>query len=197
MMTIPACEKPSAMPRHNYGRRHDISYRVGLVLQVLGAGLLAVLFPLESPFYSAGIMLFETGVLLSGIYVPIERSWVRKIVLGSVVLGFVLQIIGFNATAQHAGTIIIAGIGFVCAAAAGMMSKEAYGLGYREGGLLMMFAFPVLVLINLMNKESFQFNTIGFAILFLLLLFTTGKKLRQPLIFSCSTTIYGTLEKKL
>ena len=65
-MANPTLEEQIATAGLAYGRRHDISYRAGLVMQVLGAAVLAVLYPLESPFYTVGIMLFNAGALLSG-----------------------------------------------------------------------------------------------------------------------------------
>ncbi len=196
MSAIPTLEEQIATAGLTYGRRHDISYRTGLALQVLGAAVLAVLYPLASPFYTVGIMIFEAGVLLSAAYLLVWMSWVKKIILGSVVLGIGLEAAGFYAPEQHAGTVIIAGIGFVCAGAAGMVGKEAYCFGYREGWLLMMFGFPVMVLANLIGKENRVFNSLGFSILFLLLLSLAGKKLKQRLLSSCTTNVCGLPEKK-
>lgn len=166
-----------------HGRRHDISYRGGLVLEVLGAAVVAVLYPLQIPFYTAGIMLFEIGALLSAIYFVARMSLVKKMLLGSVIIGVVVQTMGyFFAPEQYAGSIIIAGIGFVCIGAAGMAGNEAYCFNYREGWLLMIFGFPLMVLANLVGKENRSLNSLGFSILFLLLLSLTGKKLKQPLL---------------
>ena len=192
MSTAPSLEEQISLAGLAYGRRHDISYRTGLVLQVLGAGVLAVLYPLENPFYTMGIMLFEIGVLLSAVYLLVWMAWVKKIILGSVVFGLVLQVAGyFAAPEQYAGSVMIAGIGLVCVGSAGMAGKEAYCFGYREGWMLMMFGFPVMVLANLMGKEHHIFNSLGFSAIFLLLLFLTGKKLRQPLLSPCPTNACG------
>lgn len=171
-----------------YGRRHDISYRTGLILQVLGLALLAVLYPLENPFYTVGIMLFELGVLLSAVYLLVWMRPIKKFILGSVVAGLGIQIAGsVLAPEQYAGQLMIAGIGVVCIGASGMVGKEAYCFGYREGWLLAIFGFPVMVLENLFSKESIIFNSAGFSILFLLLLSLTGKKLKQPILNPCIT----------
>jgi uncharacterized integral membrane protein len=164
-----------------YGRRHDFSFRAGLVLQVLGAAILAVLYPLENPFYTVGIMLFEVGVCLSALFLLVWNVWTRLAILASVVAGIALQIAGFYVPEQYAGTAIIGGVGLVCAGAAGMAGKEAYCFKYREGWLLMV-GFPLVALINLFGKESRVINAVGFSILFLFLLSFTGKKLRQPLL---------------
>jgi uncharacterized integral membrane protein len=191
MSTIPTLEEQIAMAGITYGRRHDISYRAGLVMQVLGAAVLAVLYPIESPFYTVGIMIFELGVLMSAIYLLVWISWIKKIILGSVIAGIALQAAGLYAPEHYAGRVMIAGIGLVCVAAAGMAGKEAYCFGYREGWLLMQVGFPVMVLANLLAKESHIFNAIGFSTVFLLLLSLVGKKLKQKLLSPCSTDVCG------
>lgn len=186
MSTAPALEEQISAAGLTYGRRHDISYRTGLALQVLGAAVLAVLYPLENPFYTLGIMVFELGVLLSATFLLVWVSWVKKIILGSVLFGLTLQVVAyFIGPEQYAGSALIAGIGFVCAGAAGMVGKEARYFGYREGWLLMS-GFPLMVLENLIGRENRIFNSLGFSALFLLLLSLTGKKLRQRLLSSCT-----------
>ena len=196
MSTNPTREEQIVTAGLSYGRRHDIAYRTGLVLQVLGAAILAVLYPLETPFYTIGIMLFEAGVLVSGIFLLVWMSVVKKFILGSILTGLALQVAGFYVQEQHAGLMLIAGIGLVCAGAAGMAGKEAYCFGYREGWLLMLAGFPFMVLVNLLGKENRVLNSIGFSIVFLLLLSLTGKKLRQRLLSPCATKVCGVPEKK-
>ena len=180
-MTEPTLQEQPAPTGRTYGRRHDILYRTGLVLQVLGAAALATLYPMRSPFYSAGIMLFEIGVLLSAAYLLVWMSWIKKIVLGAVLIGIPLQVYGaLAAPPEVAGTMIIAGIGMVCIGAAGMVGKEAYCFSFREGWVLM-WLFPILVIMNLAWKEQIVPNALGFSALFLLLLSLAGKKLKQPM----------------
>lgn len=167
----------------SYGRRHDISYRVGLVVQVLGLALLAVLYPLDNPFYTVGIMVFEIGVVLSAIYLLVWMRSVKVIILASVFVGIALQIIGmFFAPEEHAPTVIIAGISIVCLGSGGMAGKEAFCFGYQEGWALMLAGFPLMALQNLFGKENVVFNSLGFSILFLLALSLTGKKLKQKVL---------------
>jgi hypothetical protein len=196
MSTNPTREEQIVTAGLSYGRRHDIAYRTGLVLQVLGAAVLAVLYPLESPFYTIGIMLFEAGVLVSGVFLLVRRSVVKKFILGSILTGIALQVAGFYVQEQHAGLMLISGIGLVCAGAAGMAGKEAYCFGYREGWLLMLLGFPIMVIANLAARENRIFNTLGFSALFLLLLSLTGKKLRQRLLSTCTTNVCGVPGKK-
>jgi len=103
MSTSPTLEEQIAMAGLSYGRWHDIFYRTGLVLQVLGTAVLAVLYPLQSPFYTVGIMIFDAGVLLSAIFLLIWMSWVKTMILGSVIIGIGLQIGGFYAPEQARG----------------------------------------------------------------------------------------------
>jgi len=193
MSTTPALEDQITNAGLAYGRRHDISYRVGLVIQVLGLALLAVLYPLDSPFYTIGIMVFDAGVMLSSIYLLVWMRSVKKFILGTAFLGIALQVGGaFFAPEEYASSVIIAGIGFVCMGAGGMAGKEAYCFGYKEGWALMVAGFPIMVLQNLFGKESFIFNSLGFSVLFLLLLSLTGKKLKQKLLSPCTTNVCGT-----
>ncbi len=184
MSTIPALEEQLALAGIKYGRRHDIAYRAGFVMQVLGAAILAVLYPLESPFYTIGIILFEAGTVLAAAYLLVWMSWIKRVIIGSISLGIALQVSGFYAPEQYAGSIIIAGIGLVCVGAAGLAGKEAYCFAWREGWMLM-WLYPLLLLANLLGKESRIFNTLGFSALFILNLYLTGKKLKQPLLASC------------
>ncbi len=195
-MADPTREEQIASAGLAYGRRHDIAYRAGLVTQVLGVAVLAVLYPLESPFYSVGIMLFNAGALLSGIYLLVWMSWVKKIILGSILIGIPLQVLGWMyAPEQYAVSVILAGIGLVCVGAGGMAGKEAYCFSYREGWVLM-WSFPAVIIVNVLMRESRLFNSLAFSAIFLLLLSLVGKKLKQPLLSKCTTDICGEPEKK-
>jgi uncharacterized integral membrane protein len=164
-------------------------------VQVLGAAVLAVLYPLANPFYSIGIMLFSAGALLSGTYLLVWMSWVKKIILGSILIGIPVQIIGLYAPPQYAGAIVLLGIGLVCVGAGGMAGKEAYCFAYREGWMLL-WLYPLLIVANLMGKEHHVFNALGFSAAFLLLLSLTGKKLKQPLLSKCTTNVCKEPETK-
>ena len=163
------------------GRRRNIAYRAGLVLQMLGAAGLAVLYPFGSPFYSAGIMLFEVGVLISVVTLSVSRSWFRNLLLGNVLAGFPVQTAGILfAPPELAGTVILAGIGLVCLGAAGMAGKEAYCFSWKEGWALAVL-LPLAVLANLFGRENSIYNALAFSAVFLLFLSLAGRKLRQPI----------------
>jgi uncharacterized integral membrane protein len=190
MDAYPTLEEQIALAGIKYGKRHDLSYRAGFVMQVLGMGILAVLYPLDSPFYTIGIMLFEAGALLAAVYLLVWMTWIKKVILGSIVAGIALQVAGFYAPEQYAGSIIIAGIGLVCAGAAGLAGKEAYCFQYREGRILM-WLYPIVILANLFMNVGLVLNTLAFSALFILNLFLTGKKLKQPLLASCVSNVCG------
>ncbi len=178
-MTGPGTRTTAHVPA--FSRRRDILYRTGLMLQVAGAAVLAILYPLENPFYTLGIMLFECGVFLSALCLLVRISWIKAGIVGSVAVGLALQVAGaFLAPEQQAGSVIVAGIGFVCAGAAGMAANEAYYSGFYEGWFLTA-VFPIMILGNLFGKEHRVMNAAGFSTLFLLLLFLAGRRLRQRL----------------
>jgi hypothetical protein len=77
-----------------------------------------------------------------------------------------------------------------------MAGKEAYCFGHREGRLLMMVDFPIVVLANLVGRENCVFNSPGFSVLFLLLPALTGKKLQQRLLSSCTTNVFGVPDRR-
>ncbi len=80
----------------------------------------------------------------------------------SVIVGLIMQEVGyFIISEEYAGLVLIAGIGFICVGASGMVGREAYCFGYREGWLLALIGFPVVVLANLMAKENIVFNSLG------------------------------------
>ena len=190
MSTTTTLEEQLALAGIKYGKRHDLSYRAGFVMQVLGMGILAVLYPLDSPFYTIGIMLFEAGVLLAAVYLLVWMTWIRKVILGAIVAGIALQVAGFYAPEQYAGSVIIAGIGLVCAGAAGLAGKEAYCFQYCEGRMLM-WLYPIVIVANLVWNVSLAVNAIAFSALFILNLFLTGKKLKQPILASCVSNACG------
>ena len=159
--------------------RRRFAYTVGLVLQLLGMATLAVLYPMGSPFYSAGIMLFELGILLSAVFLAVSSRWFKTFLLSTIIAGIPLQIYGMLAApAEQAGAIVLAGIGLVCLGGSGIAGKEAYCFTFREGWVLAVL-YPLLVLVNLVGKEARIMNALGFSAVFLLLLSLTGKKLGQ------------------
>jgi len=56
-------------------------------------------------------MLFDIDVPLLAIYLPVWMPWVKRMILGSVFIGLMLQVAGdFVAPEQYAGPVLIVGI---------------------------------------------------------------------------------------
>lgn len=167
-----------------YGKPHDIAYRMGMVMQAFGLGILSVLYPIQHPFYTTGVMLFEAGVLVSGIFLLVWITWLKRFMLGCILTGFAVQLGGMFAPEQYVVTIQLTGIGLVCVGAAGLAGKEAYCFGWREGWILM-WTYPAVILFNMAARENRIINSLAFSGLFILHLFLTGRKLRQQLLPPC------------
>jgi len=173
------CRLTSAIEScHTY---QNFFLHTGLILQTLGLATLAVLYPLENPFYTVGILTFEGGVLLSSLtfFVIRHRSLIIIFVLALVALS--IQFFGLSAPEEYAGSIIIGGIWLICTLAALMAGGIGFVLKLPWFFLLLLFAFPVIPLMNFFCKVNHVFNAVGFSSLFLVQLFLTGKKLQQPL----------------
>jgi len=156
-----------------------ILFRLGLVIQVIGLAILAVLYPLESPFFTIGIMLFEIGVLFSSLPFLGSSSWLDKAVCFLTVIGILVQFLGFYAPEEYAGLIIISGVGLISAAAAVITGNALYSLKLNRGLFVLVIFFPVMPLINILFNVNHVLNAAVLSSLFLLLLFLTGKTLRQ------------------
>lgn len=170
----PTPEQPVRAPEYGLA-----ASRAGLLMQITGAGLLALLFPLEHPFFTAGILVFEAGALLSAFRMIARRDPMRFIPSGAVLTGIIVQIFGlYAAPAEHAIMVTLAGVGLAGGGAALMAGITATGASAREGWMLAAL-YPVLVIANLSGRASFLFNTIGFSLHFLLLVALQGRLSRQ------------------
>ncbi|MDH4161096.1 MAG: DUF2301 domain-containing membrane protein [Nitrospirota bacterium] len=175
-------------------KKNAIAYRTGLVLQAVGAGILAVLYPISHPFYTIGIMIFELGALIAGFNLIVWITWVKKIILGAIITGLFVQVIGlYFVAAENALTVALLGIGLVCFGTAGIAGKEAYCFALREGWVLM-WLYPLVALMNLLGKMPRMFNAIMFSLHFLLLVSLVSRKMKQPLLSSSSTACSPTPE---
>lgn len=171
-----------------YGKRHDIAYRIGMVMQVLGLGILSVLYPIQHPLYTTGVMLFEAGVLVSGIFLLVWITWLKRLILGCILTGFAVQLAGMFAPEQYVVMILLTGIGLVCVGAAGLAGKEAYCFGWREGWILM-WSYPVVILFNMAAHENRIINSLAFSGMFILHLLLSGRKLRQQPLAPCPSNV--------
>jgi hypothetical protein len=56
---------------------------------------------------------------------------------------------------------------------------------------MLMWLYPLVILANLVWNVSLAVNALAFSALFILNLFHTGKKLKQPLLASCVSNVCG------
>lgn len=156
-----------------------ILFRLGLIVQVIGLAILAVLYPLENPFFTIGIMVFEIGVLFASVPFLGSCSWLDKAVCFLTIIGILLQFLGFYAPEEYAGLIIISGVGIISAAASVITGNMLYSLKLNRGLFVLVILFLVMPLINILFNVNHVLNAAAFSSLFILLLFFTGKTLRQ------------------
>ena len=148
-------------------------YRIGFLMQASGMALLAILYPMQNPFFSVGIMLFETGVLFSAICLNASVPS-KVIILFMVVSGILLQLSGFFIYEEYAGFVILTGIGILCLGASGLIGREAFRTHRMESWFLAT-GLSLIAFANIFLKINFIFNVMSFSVLFLLLLFFTGQ----------------------
>lgn len=172
-----------------------MAYRVGYIIQLSGIFILTLSFILRLPFNIHGILLFETGVVLSSIFLLVWKREIKRFILFSVVLGIPLQLMGYILFPLYLKEIFIIGLGFVCVGGAGLVGKEAYCFNFFEGWLIL-FLYPVIIFSNLLGVGNRAFLTMLY--LFLLLLHSSflRKKLRQPLLHRCETGVCRVPEGK-
>jgi uncharacterized integral membrane protein len=178
----------------HYPRSYDIAYRAGFVLQSAGAVLFTALYILGKPFYPLSLAVFEAGVALSGVFLLVWNASVKRFILGCLVLGFIAQGAGLLSP-YYGEKIFLIGLGFVLAAGAGIMGKEAYCFGYLEGWALLA-SYPIALLPNLFASGPpgdglYGFNAAMALIITLLHLSFLRRKLSQPLLRGCESGVCG------
>ena len=68
------------------------------------------------------------------------------------------------------------------------MGEEASCFGSRQGWVVMMIGFPIMVVVTFIHRANHIFNSLGFSVL-LFMLSLTGRKLKQKIISSCTMNI--------
>lgn len=178
----------------HYPRSYDIAYRAGFVLQSAGAVLFTVLYISGKPFHPLSLAVFEGGVALSSVFLLVWNASVKRFILGCLVLGVLLEVAGLLSP-YYGEKIFLVGLGFILAAGAGIMGKEAYCFGFLEGWALLA-AYPLVILPNLFASGSHVgglhgFNAVMAIIITLLQLSFLRRKLSQPLLRGCDSGVCG------
>lgn len=177
----------------HYPRSYDITYRIGYILQSIGATGFFILYFLRTG-YIIPLILFEAGIVLSSIFLLVWKREIKRFILFMTFSGIVIQILSLFIP-DYRSNIFCLGLGFMLAGGAGLTGKEAYCFGFVEGWLLLLL-YPIAIIPNILGFGSFSFNLfLSGAIAFLQVSFLR-KKLSQPLLKSCEGNVCGLPEEK-
>jgi uncharacterized integral membrane protein len=181
-----------------YPRKYDITYRIGYVLQSLGALGFAILYALGSKLQIIPFVIFNAGIALSSVYLLVWKAEIKKFILRMTFAGIALQISSIFVNpidAFYAGKMFFLGLGLTLAGGAGLVGKEAYCFRFNEGWLLLM-VYPLAVIPNLLGFASYRYNLIVSAVIAVLQISFLRRKLSQPLLKKCEGNVCGLPETK-
>jgi uncharacterized integral membrane protein len=176
-----------------YPRKYDIAYRVGYVLQSIGAIGFVVLYGLQSNLQIIPLVIFNSGIALSSIYLLVWMAQIKRFILIMTFFGIALQIISIfinPISAFYSEKIFFLGLGFTLIGGAGIVGKEAYCFRFNEGWLLLI-VYPLAIIPNLFGFASYNYNLVFAAIIAVLQLSFLRRKLLQPLLKKCEGNVCG------
>lgn len=181
-----------------YPRKYDITYRIGYVLQSIGALGFAVLYALGSKLQIIPLVIFESGIALSSMFLLVWKAEIKRFILGVTFGGIALQIISLfihPINSFYAERMFFLGLGLTLVGGAGLVGKEAYCFRFNEGWLLLM-VYPLAVIPNLFGFATYKYN-LGISVIITILQFSfLRKKLSQPLLKKCEGNVCGLPENK-
>ncbi len=181
-----------------YPRKYDITYRVGYVLQTIGAIGFVILYYLQSELQVIPFVIFNAGIALSSMYLLVWKAEIKKFILMMSFWGIAAQIISIfinPISALFSEKLFFLGLGLTLAGGAGLVGKEAYCFRFNEGWLLLM-AYPLAVIPNLFGFAQYKYNLVISAIIAVLQILFLRKKLSQPLLKKCEGNVCGLPETK-
>jgi uncharacterized integral membrane protein len=176
-----------------YPRKYDITYRIGYVLQSLGALGFFILYALGSKLQVIPFIIFESGIALSSIFLLVWKVEIKKFILRMTFAGIALQISSIfiqPLNAFYAEKMFFLGLGLTLAGGAGLVGKEAYCFRFNEGWLLLMI-YPLVVIPNLLGFSSYKYNLVISGIITVLQISFLRKKLSQSLLKKCEGNVCG------
>lgn len=182
-----------------YPRSYDITYRTGYVLQSIGAIGFAILYGLQSKLQIIPLVMFNTGIALSSMYLLVWKAEIKRFILRMTFAGIALQISSIfinSINGFYAEKMFLLGLGFTLVGGAGLVGKEAYCFRFNEGWLLLMI-YPLAVIPNLFGFAHYKYNLIVSAIIAVLQVLFLRKKLSQPLLKKCEGNVCGLPENKV
>lgn len=181
-----------------YPRKYDIIYRIGYVLQSIGALGFAILHALGSKLQIIPFVIFDAGIAISSMFLLVWKAEIKKFIVRMTFAGIALQIISIFVNpldAFYAEKMFFLGFGLTLVGGAGLMGKEAYCFRFNEGWLLLM-VYPLAVVPNLFGFASYKYNLGISVIITILQLSFLRKKLSQPLLKKCEGNVCGLPETK-
>ncbi|MCL4457723.1 MAG: DUF2301 domain-containing membrane protein [Nitrospirae bacterium] len=181
-----------------YPRKYDITYRVGYVLQTIGAIGFVVLYALQSKLQVIPFAIFNAGIALSSMYLLVWKAEIKRFILRMTFAGIALQISSVfiqPLNAFYAGKMFFLGLGLTLTGGAGLVGKEAYCFRFNEGWLLLM-VYPLAVIPNLFGVSGYNYNLIVSAVITILQILFLRRKLSQPLLKHCENNVCGVPETK-
>jgi uncharacterized integral membrane protein len=176
-----------------YPRKYDIAYRVGYVLQSIGALGFVILYGLQSNLQIIPLVIFNSGIALSSIYLLVWMAQIKRFILIMTFFGIALQIISIFINpiiAFYSEKIFFLGLGLTLIGGAGIVGKEAYCFRFNEGWLLLI-VYPLAIIPNLFGFASYNYNLVFAAIIAVLQLSFLKRKLSQPLLKKCEGNVCG------
>lgn len=173
-----------------YPRSYDITYRIGYVLQSIGAIGFAILYALHSGLQIIPFLIFESGIALSSLFLLVWKREIKKFILWMTFIGLTAQAISIFISAPFSEKIFFTGFGLTLVGGAGLVGKEAYCFRFNEGWLLLMI-YPLAVIPNLFSIADFKYNLVISMIIAILQLSFLRKKISQPLLKSCEGNVCG------
>lgn len=181
-----------------YPRKYDITYRIGYVLQSIGAIGFVILYGLQSKLQIIPLVAFNSGIALSSIFLLVWKAEIKRFILRMTFAGIAFQIISVfihPINAFYSEKLFFLGMGLTLAGGAGLVGKEAYCFRFNEGWLLLII-YPLAVIPNLFGFASHKYNLVVSGIIAILQLSFLRKKFSQPLLKKCEGNVCGLPEVK-
>lgn len=167
----------------HYPRSYDITYRIGYILQSIGATGFFLLYFLKTDFSVIPLLIFEAGIALSSLFLLVWKREIKRFILIMTFSGIAIQVLSLFIS-DYRTNIFCLGLGFILAGGAGLVGKEAYCFGFVEGWLLLLL-YPIAVIPNIFGFGSHNLNLFLSGVTAFLQVSFLRKKLSQPLLKSC------------
>ena len=175
-----------------YPRSYDIIYRIGYILQSIGATSLFLFLLLKTEGYFIPLIIFEVGIAISSIYLLVWKAEIKRFILIMTFSGIVFQAISIflSTLIPFYEKIFFIGLGLTLTGGAGLVGKEAFCFRFNEGWALMII-YPLAVIPNLFGFSSFNYNLVISGVIAILHLSFLRRKLSQPLLKKCEGNVCG------